>query len=427
MLKTWAPWLAMAAGAVALFFLVAQFVGPAPPKHVVIGGGAAGGAYAMAAEELAEALRDVGVTVDVIETAGSADNIARLHATDATRVDIALVQTGLAPESAGIETLGALFPEAIWLFARRTAPGPDMQALQGLTVAIGAPGSGARVLAEALLRDNGMDPAAMALLPMGGQQAVAALREGRADAAFVVASPRASWIKDLAADPSLTLVPFDRAPGYERRTPYLSAAVLRRGSLDPAKDLPAQDVPLLTAAAQLVVRADLHPAIQSVLLQAASERFSEGDVLVEPGVFPNPHIVDLPLSEEATRFYQHGASTLRRYLPFWAANLIERAWMILLPGLVLISPLIRSAPPVYRWRTRRKIYLWYRDLRDLEARARAAMDDQERAQVRASFVALQKEVGLITVPEAYTDELYRLREHIGFVEAHAFARPVAAQ
>jgi uncharacterized protein len=418
-LGPWAAWGIGALAALGLLALIFQFIGPAPPRSVIIAGGAAGGAYAMAAEELAGALREVGVEATVLPTAGSAENIARLTATDETRVDIALVQSGLGAGVEGVASLGALYPEPIWLFARASFTAPDVQGLRGLRVAAGAVGSGARVLAERLLADNAVDPASLTLIPLGGQDAVTALQEGRADAAFVVASPRAAWVQALMADPQLTLVPFDRAPAYERRMPHLTAVILRRGVLNPAQDIPSRDVPLLAASAQLAVRADLHPAIQSVLLEAAQLRFSGGDALTAPGQFPNPHAVDLPISDEAERYYQNGASTLRRYLPYWAANLIQRAWMVLLPALVLISPLVRSAPPVYRWRTRRKIYLWYRDLKDLEARARAANDPMEKDHVRAGFAALDHEVARITVPDSYTDELYRLREHIAFVRATA--------
>ncbi|MBU6407361.1 MAG: ABC transporter substrate-binding protein [Alphaproteobacteria bacterium] len=416
-MRRWPPWILAAFAALALVWAIASFVGPAPPKRVVIAGGAPGGGYAAAAEELAQGLREVGVEVEIIATAGSAENLARLAAADDTRVDVALVQSGLSREVEGVQALGALFSEPIWIFARRTADGPDMQALEGLAVAAGPPGSGARSLAETLLADNGLGAGDLTLEPIGGRDAVAAVRAGRVDAAFVVASPQAGWVQEFTADPTLALIPFDRAPAYERRAPYLSAVTLRRGVLDPAADRPRQDVPLLAASAQLAVRSELHPAIQSVLLQTAEERFSRGDVLSAPGTYPNPHGVDLPLSEEAVRFHQTGPSTLRRYLPYWAANLVERAGIVIIPALLLLSPLIRSAPPVYRWRIRRRVYLWYRDLKDLEGRARAAKTDMDIAHVRAGFAALQQEVGRIAVPESYTDELYRLREHIAFVEA----------
>ena len=397
---------------------IASLIGPAPPKTVRIAGGAPGGAYVEAAEGLAQALREVGVAADVVTTAGSQENLTRLHATDETAVDIALVQSGLRPaqEPSAVMSLGALFLEPVWLFTRGAGEGPDVQSLAGLRLAAGAEGSGARALADRLLEENGLGAGAVTLIPVSGEAAVAAVRAGEADAALVVASPRAAWIRELVALGDVRLAPFDRAPAYQRRHPFLASTVLRRGVLDPAADLPRQDVPLLAATAQLVVRSDLHPAIQSVLLEAAQTQFSGGDALSAPRDFPNPHMVDLALSDEAERYYARGPSVLRRYLPYWAANIIERAWMILLPLAVLASPLIRSAPPVYRWRTRRKIYLWYRDLRELEERGRAAKTGDERTKVRAELAALQGEAGRIAVPEAYTDELYRLREHIQFVD-----------
>jgi hypothetical protein len=49
----------------------------------------------------------------------------------------------------------------------------------------------------------------------------------------------------------------------------------------------------------------------------------------------------------------------------------------------------------------------------------------ERAHVRTGLAALQHEVARITVPEAYTDELFRLREHIAFVDQQMAALAVA--
>lgn len=86
-MRRWAPWLLALLGAAVLIVAVALFIGPAPPKRVVIAGGAAGGAYAAAAEELAQGLRAVGVEVEIVATAGSAENLARLSAADETRVE----------------------------------------------------------------------------------------------------------------------------------------------------------------------------------------------------------------------------------------------------------------------------------------------------------------------------------------------------
>ena len=108
-------------------------------------------------------------------------------------------------------------------------------------------------------------------------------------------------------------------------------------------------------------------------------------------------------------------SFLRRIFPYSVANFLERAWVLAIPLITLIIPLIRAAPPLYRWRIRRKIYVWYNDLRELEAAGRAADNAVERTEVRAKLADLQAETSKVEVPVSYTDDLYRLRAHIRFV------------
>ena len=91
------------------------------------------------------------------------------------------------------------------------------------------------------------------------------------------------------------------------------------------------------------------------------------------------------------------------------------AWVFLIPLITLLIPLIRVAPPIYRWRVRRKIYVWYSDLRELEARGRDASNDEARDKVLDELSELQKEVGELEVPLSYTEEVYHLRSHIAFV------------
>jgi hypothetical protein len=89
--------------------------------------------------------------------------------------------------------------------------------------------------------------------------------------------------------------------------------------------------------------------------------------------------------------------------------------VLAIPLITLLIPLIRAAPPLYRWRIRRKIYVWYKDLRELEAAGRAAETPEDRTEVRAKLADLQAETGNVEVPVSYTDDLYRLRAHIRFV------------
>jgi hypothetical protein len=63
-------------------------------------------------------------------------------------------------------------------------------------------------------------------------------------------------------------------------------------------------------------------------------------VLQKPGEFPAGREGEFLLADEAKRFYKSGPPFLRRYLPFWIANFIERTAVLLLPLVALILPLI---------------------------------------------------------------------------------------
>ena len=190
---------------------------------------------------------------------------------------------------------------------------------------------------------------------------------------------------------------------------------LYRGILDLERDVPSADIPLIASVAQLAVNKDLHPAIQSLLLEASEDIHSGNSAFAPAGAFPDKSLIDMPLSGEAERYWKNGPSFLRNYFSFHLANFLERAWVFLIPLITLMIPLVRVAPPIYRWQVRRKIYIWYKDLRELEARGRAATTNDERDQVLGEVSELQKEVGELDVPLSYTEEVYHLRSHIAFV------------
>lgn len=391
-----------------------MFMSPAPPKRIVIAGGGAGGAYAATADAYAKTLGGFDVAVEVLETAGSVDNLARVKSGQA---DVGIVQTGLASDLGqdGVRSLGAAFYEPLWVFHRRDMRIEGLHDVEGLRVAIGPEGSGVRVLASLLLAEAGVTPESYTAIPLAGQAAAVALQAGEIDIALLVSGPTAPWLTELAGDPDISLLSMREAHALARRHPYLDEVMLYRGVLDLKAILPREDVMLIAPAAQIVVREDLHPAIQSLLIEAAMAAHGGGSLLSDPGHFPAPQLSDIAISDEAKRYYDSGPSFLRRVFPYSVANFFERAWVLAIPLVTLMIPLIRAAPPLYRWRIRRRIYVWYNDLRDLESAGRAATSAEDRMEVRARLADLQEETGKVEVPVSYTDDLYRLRAHIRFV------------
>jgi uncharacterized protein len=406
----WAP----VAVLVLAIIVALMFMAPAPPKKITIAGGAEGGAYAATAQHYAEALRKEKIEVEVLTTAGSVDNLNRIKTDQA---DIGIVQTGLAADlgTDGARSIGAVFYEPLWVFHRADLRIEELQDIAGKRAAVGPEGSGVRVLSTLLLGEAGVSLDSVQISPLAGQAAATALRQGEIDVAMVVSGATTAWIADLIADPNIKLMSMLEAHALARRHSYLDEVTLYRGVIDLAKIQPRQDVLLIAPAAQIVVREDLHPAIQSLLIEAAFREHASGSILADPGRFPTPELSDIPLADEAERYYKKGPTFLRSVFPFSVANFLERAWVLAIPLVTLMIPLIRAAPPLYRWRIRRKIYVWYRDLRVLEAAGRTAATTEERMAVREKLADMQQQTGEVEVPLSYNDDLYRLRSHIRFV------------
>ena len=145
-------WWAFLVG-VGMLVLAFSLLEPPPPKHVVMASGSPGGAYQQVAARYREALGNKNVEVEVLDTSGSIDNISRLLSGEA---DIAILQTGLVSpvQAESLLSLGAVYYEPLWIFHRKDFEMTDLRDLQGMTVALGEEGSGARALGMMLIADN---------------------------------------------------------------------------------------------------------------------------------------------------------------------------------------------------------------------------------------------------------------------------------
>lgn len=390
------------------------FVDPAPPDELTIATGVEGGGYDAFGRRLAERLAQDGMKVALRPTAGSAENLALLRDPDGD-IGIALVQSGLAPreDPGDLRLLGSLFYEPLWLFHRADFEPDSVRDLQGRAVAIGAPGSGTHAVARMILEAHGAD--ADAFLAIGGAEAVTALQEGRVDAAFFVAAPGSPQVRELVADPGVRLMDMRRRRALQAHFPQLTTLVVGQGQLDLAADLPASDRGLLASVATLVVNDRFHPGLTPLVLNAANDILRQGGLLERPGEFPADRPGDFPLSREAGHYHNYGLPFLMRFLPFWAASLFDRVIILLIPLLALLIPVFRAAPPLYRWRTRRKIFTWYRHLREIDRRIEAGTIAATIDEDLKRLHALQDETSRVDVPLSYADELYALHLHIEWV------------
>jgi hypothetical protein len=211
---------------------------------------------------------------------------------------------------------------------------------------------------------------------------------------------------------------FDQREAYRRRFRFMAPVTVPAGMLNLGQNVPGQDVDLLALTAMLVVRKDFHPALVPLLLATATRIHGKGDELSDPGEFPSESYCDFRLSEDAKHFFRSGQPVLQRLLPFWLASLVDRAKVMLIPLVMLMMPLIRAAPPLMRWRTRRKIYLWYSDLREIDQRLVTGLSGPELDQELARLKDIENQVAYVDVPLSYMEEFYHLRLHLRMMQQH---------
>ena len=393
------------------FIIAYQFVAPAPPKHIVIATGRPDGAYYGFGLRYQALLAERGITLSVRETSGSIENLRLLASAE---VDIAFVQSGSGnpTETPDFMSLGSLYYEPLWVFSRADYPLTRLNQLRGMRLAIGEEGSGARAVTMQLLAANQLLETATQRLDLGGRAAAEALRTGRVDAAFFVASSRSPLIQSLLTADDLALMSFVRSQAYTRAYRYLSRVVLPEGVIDLAANIPARDIALLAPAANLVADTDFHPALVDLFLQTATRIHRPGGIFEDYDQFPSPHFVDFPLSKDAQRYYEHGPSLLDRFLPFWAATLIDRMKVMLLPLLTLLIPLFKIVPPTYRWRVSYRIYRWYRELNAVDMALEIQRSAADIEEYLAELERIENDVRHTAVPLSYSGSLYNLRLHI---------------
>jgi hypothetical protein len=133
--------------------------------------------------------------------------------------------------------------------------------------------------------------------------------------------------------------------------------------------------------------------------------------------FPNTKSDLLPIAPEAERYIKNGAPFLQRHLPFWAANLIDRMWVVMGLLLAAVIPLSKILPPLYQYRIRRRILKSYVVLRLIEDKAEKISPDDNtiRQHLVADLRHLEARAERINVPAAYANELYSLRSNIQLV------------
>ncbi|MCJ0763937.1 TAXI family TRAP transporter solute-binding subunit [Variovorax terrae] len=424
-------WVAVAAFIAVSTWAVFRFVSPLPPRTLVMTTGAPDGAYHAFALRYQQLLKANGVTLELHPSSGAVENLQRLNAGTAS---VGLVQGGLGfltlePQSddavdTPLRSLATVFYEPVWIFSHTLDLSRGLGALEGKKIATGVSGSGNHRLALDLLKVYGVVDAqdrptpGTTLVGEGGVAAARLLQAHAVDALILVSAPQAAAVQLLLNDSAIQLASLRHTQGLARRFPYFQPVSLKRGSVDPRRDLPPHDIALLATTANLVISQDLHPALAYLLLDAANQTHHQPSLLSRPGDFPSPQATDFPLAAEAEPYFKNGRPFLQRYLPFWAANLVQRLVLLLVPLVAVLVPLFRILPPLLTWKEKNKLFRRYGELKFLEKDlASRTLSDAERQAAREQLNHIEHEVSIAKFPLDFSDRVYTLRQHVDYVRA----------
>lgn len=419
------PWLA---SLVASFLLllgvgaVLWVVLSAPPRSITIASGPPGSTFERHAQAYQKALAAHGITLHIVPSSGSLDNLLRLQ-DPAAKIDLAFVQGGLvgakeAPPD-GLVSLGSVAYQPLWVFYRGETRITRLSELAGRRIGIGADGSGVKALAREMLKANGVTDGATTFVEQATVDAAKDFQAGKLDAIFLLgdSAPMAT-LRALIRAPGIQAFTFTQAEAYVRRLPalYLTKVVLPQGALDLGQNIPAQDVTLVAPSVELIAREGLNSAISDMVLDVAQRIHSRPGLFAKRDEFPAPLVHEFPLSADALRFYKSGKGLTYRLIgSFWVANLVNRLLLVLVPLILVLIPLMRLLPIVYRWTVLLRVYRHYRPLLQLEREMGPGLTPAAAQALLPRLDEIDQAVGTLRLPVSFSSNFYDLRYHVAFV------------
>lgn len=409
--RWWLLYLPITAASVLLMVLATLFARPPPPQRVVIGTGPAQSSYLRVARLYAERLERMGIAVDIVAHPRPQDPLQRMAEGDSS-IDVTFAQGLYAPTAPQVMALSVIGHEIVWVFTREGIDRIDQ--LRGQRIAASVPHASNRMAAELVLAHARIAPGEVSFVPAVGDDAVAALAEGRVDAVVHVASGDSNTAATLARLDNVHLLPIERAGALATRVPALRAVVMPQGSIELRSNLPAADLPTMVTLTHLLVRPDLHPALQRALLNVAGELHAMAGFLEGQGQYPSTVGSDFPVSPVALRSRYGKHPWLETLLPYRTAQWAELILFIYLPLGLLTMVLLLRAPRYIEWRVDAALQYFYGELKFLEEDLSRSppTDPVTHREVLARLDALDRQVAQIDLPDRYADRWYTLREHL---------------
>lgn len=402
--------------------LAIWFAKPAPPKSVLMGSGSIGGSYEVITKEYVKFFAKNGVKLELVQTSGADENISRLK-DPKDKFQAAFVQSGLITEDNkdGLLSLGSVAYEPIWFFYREDKFDPENHSTEDFLlqpVSTGQIGSGTHTQAMHILSLNNWQTNAN-LKSMPSNEGIEALLRGEISSIFLVDGFQSENVQRLIHENKikLRLANFTRAAAYTRLMPYFHELVVPQGSLSLERNLPHEDIKVIAPTTNLIIDENMHPAIQLLFLQAATEINGKRSFFAKYGEFPAFKESVVKESQIALHFYEKGSPVLMHYLPFWLAEFLDRMFLLLLPLFAFIYPVIKTMPGYRTNRVQAHINEVYGALKFFEQELTTSYDSSRGQAYQEKIDEIEKRATALRIPKSLVSQYYSLRTNIDFVRS----------
>jgi hypothetical protein len=399
----------------AALFVTYRLIDPLPPRHLEIAAGMMGSGYDNIARQYARILARQGVELKIRNSVGAVENLGLLR-DPASGVQAALTTFGFTEpaDADNLYSLGGVFNAAIFIVYRNEEPITAFTQFRGKRLSIGMPGTALRALILEVLKATDALDTSTRLVDLEPAHAIDALIAGEIDVA-IFPQLDGSPLQHLLSVPGIRLMSVAQAEAIAKTVPGLKHVMLWRGLIDLSRDIPSSNIDLLASRNRLLVRNDLHPALQYLLLEAMREVHWAPGPFNSLGEFPAEQPNDLPLSPTAQAFYRSGPTLWQRYTSFWLTSLLNRIAFFVIPIVVALIPVIGFALTLYRWLQTRRIDHFHRALGSLERELARSTDKSQIVEYQARIANIDSAVQSLKVARTFEVDLHRLMIHLRMV------------
>ncbi len=348
-----------------------------PPAKVVIAAGSLQGSYSRLAQRYAEQLERNNIQVEIVysdQQKGSLDRL--LDGGDPASVGFA---HGIyAVPNMPVEALAVVGQEPVWIFSNTNGP-TSLHQVKGLRVAAGSATTSSWIAARLMLEHAGVHANEVRFEPVSGLAAAETLLDGKTDLVFVAAGEDSQAVQLLTRQTGVQLLGTEHAGALSVKAPHLQPLLLPQGAIELRGDIPPRDLTLMSLQTHLLVRPNLHPALQRALLDAAVEIHEVPTFLQRHGQFPSFRGSDFALSATARAYSLGSRPWIETLLPYGTAQRAELILYAILPILCIAILMLAWIPKLFDWRISAALNHFYGDVKFLESDMEQVVADKPMA------------------------------------------------